>query len=544
MKIIIHFSHNYECLFTANDLRSLIDSNEFQRAMQSTGRLVSTTADKLVKIALLTITIPAKITASVVGQALHVTSNMILIIRPYETSCRRISQEAFQSTRSESNNLQPHEVIIRTAIVFLPVAKNAVDSIVDRVGSTILNLVAWQNPGESSSEHSPDEPIIHHCCTFVNVDLSPVVLDGIEDSERNEVPSCLRQVASEEPVATRQVSTRQVSTIALQKPIRESFYFSLRVCDLQILSKANGCDKMLKHLELHYCGHNENLGDVIQNMVIQALHLAENDRFELTNNIQNQANRSSPKGTSDGNRDSEYSIQTKTSPILWKEEGATAKHLKKLISKHCNVDKRIQILETEIFLWSGRIQSKHINSYSHKIPLFKARGIILHMTPKDLVDLFMDNSKVQLYNKFSNGRKDVCIFENNEDGIVTKIVENEAQIPFSGKIIKVLTLLHSRPLDMDGKHDEFIVVSRSVEMSSEPVNNMPVNNNKNEASPGDKNEVIWGVNILRKVPGNQQMVDLTTMTQANTCAVPGFMAHKLGVMCANDFIKNVRNIQL
>lgn len=514
--------------------------------MQSTGGLVSTTADKLVKIALLPITIPAKITAIVAGKALHVTSNvMVHIIRLNESSCRtRIGQEASQSTRSESNSLQPHEVLIHTAIGFVPVAKKAVKNVMDHVGSTMLNLVAWQNPGESSSEHSPDEPIIHHCRTFDNVDLCPIVSDGIEASETKEDPSCLQQVASEEPVATRQVSTHQLSIIALQKQIRESFYFSLRVCDLQILSKANGCNNMLKQLELRHCGHNEHLGEAITKMVEQALLLAENGRFELTNNIQNQANRSSPKRKLDGNRYSKYPTKTEISPIIWKEEGATSKHLKKLISKRCNV-KRIHILQTEIFLWSGRIQSKDINSYSHKIPLFKARGIILNMTPKDLVDLFMDSSKVYLYNKFSNGRKDVCIFENNQDGIVTKVVENEAQIPFSGKIIKVLTLLHSRPLNIDGKHDGFIVVSRSVEMSSEPLNTMPpVNNGKHEASPGDKNEVIWGVSILRKVPGNEQMVDLTTMTQANSCAVPSFMAHKLGVMCANDFIKNVRNIQL
>ena len=273
--------------------------------------------------------------------------------------------------------------------------------------------------------------------------------------------------------------------------------------------------------------------------------------------------------------------------IRWKEEGSTAKLRKGIMTRKrdrgsdkngcTNTDldmnecictpKVLENLERELLIWSGSVRSK---AYGNKIPMMKGRGIVAGISPSKLVETFMDSSKVQEYNKFSNGRKDVQILytskvkavENNScsnvnDKVpahapalltgVTKIVENETKIPLSGKIMCMSTLLHARSLNVDSE-DEYIIVSRSTstKMKHQGYDQNEVNVNigidQVEASPGAKNEIIWGVNVLRKVPGHPNKVDLTTLTQANSSAVPAFLAHKIGMMCINDFFKNVRKL--
>ena len=274
--------------------------------------------------------------------------------------------------------------------------------------------------------------------------------------------------------------------------------------------------------------------------------------------------------------------------IRWKEEGSTAKLRKSIMTRKrdrgsdrngcTNTDlldmnecictpKVLENLERELLIWSGSVRSK---AYGNKIPMMKGRGIVAGISPSKLVETFMDSSKVQEYNKFSNGRRDVQILypskvkaveKNSSSNVndrapshapalltgVTKIVENETKIPLSGKIMCMSTLLHARSLNVDNE-DEYIIVSRStsIKMKHQRYDQNEVKVNigidQVQASPGAKNEIIWGVNVLRKVPGHPNKVDLTTLTQANSSAVPAFLAHKIGMMCINDFFKNVRKL--
>ena len=58
------------------------------------------------------------------------------------------------------------------------------------------------------------------------------------------------------------------------------------------------------------------------------------------------------------------------------------------------------------------------------IPIFRARGIIGGIGPVDLMRLFWDSGKVKNYNKFSEGRRDICVF-GPEAAIITKNGETE-----------------------------------------------------------------------------------------------------------------------
>jgi len=398
-----------------------------------------------------------------------------------------------------------------------------------------------------------------------------------------------------------------------------------------------------------------------------------------------------------GNSSDKY----KNNRIVWKEEGSTTKGLRKLChyesvhdgsSSGCGNDgtsvsitsstsdlscnytnntchinynqnhyhhpKSIQFLEKEVLIWSGTMTNKKNNTnattksssssttskstfeYGTKIPIFKGRGII-NSSPQQLTEIFLDSDKVKLYNKYSNGRKDLHVFQNDllfdcgdfsdndrvlEDGdedeelfekgyifdtsssclgSVTKIVESETKVPFTGNIIKTRTLMHARKIQLqpppitrnrnqpnisneekneengddengddgdrndttttpinDKKRFAFIILSRSIYSQKEvPASvrrmssmNHTTNNNSNNsdyaelekmvANPGSKNELIWGVNILKEVPSHPDKTDLITFTQANSSAIPSFLVQKVGLMCAGDFFKNIRNMKV
>lgn len=170
--------------------------------------------------------------------------------------------------------------------------------------------------------------------------------------------------------------------------------------------------------------------------------------------------------------------------------------------------------------------------------MFKACGIIPHMSPLQVKNLLMDSTQVERYNKYTVGRKDLCTFHNDQ----TIVVEGGAKVPFTGKVIKTQILMHSRSISFhknsnanDNRNDNgFLIVSRSVVPRTEATGA------KKHASPGDRNEVFWGINILRAVPGHENKTLLTNVTQVNSSVLPSFLAHKVGLTCAADFIKNLR----
>ena len=124
---------------------------------------------------------------------------------------------------------------------------------------------------------------------------------------------------------------------------------------------------------------------------------------------------------------------------------------------------------------------------------------------------------------------------------MSKCVENDTdtKIPLTGQIVTITLLLHKRQLQPspgpNANHSpaekEYILVSRAMEWndpSSAKRNHNDSDNRKNV--PGSKNEIIWGVNVLRRVPGCCNKVDLTTFTQANSSLVPNFLSHKVSLI--------------
>jgi hypothetical protein len=94
--------------------------------------------------------------------------------------------------------------------------------------------------------------------------------------------------------------------------------------------------------------------------------------------------------------------------------------------------------------------------YGANLPMLKTEAII-RMKPKDMAELLLDSTRVQVYNKMSIGRKDiqhiVC------DQGIAKIVKNLTQPPITKKKIESTTFMHARRLNEEGT---YLVVSRAV----------------------------------------------------------------------------------
>jgi hypothetical protein len=56
-----------------------------------------------------------------------------------------------------------------------------------------------------------------------------------------------------------------------------------------------------------------------------------------------------------------------------------------------------------------------------------------------------------------------------------------------------------------------------------------------------KNEILWGINVLRAVPNHPDRVDLTSVSQVGSSLVPKFLAGKIAMMGLQEFFDNVRN---
>ena len=56
-----------------------------------------------------------------------------------------------------------------------------------------------------------------------------------------------------------------------------------------------------------------------------------------------------------------------------------------------------------------------------------------------------------------------------------------------------------------------------------------------------QNEILWGCNVMRSVPGRPNVTDLISLSQVGS-NVPGFLSHKIGLIGIADFFKSVRSV--
>lgn len=186
--------------------------------------------------------------------------------------------------------------------------------------------------------------------------------------------------------------------------------------------------------------------------------------------------------------------------------------------------------ENSVLIWSG--QFCH-GLYGNELPTIRAAGIV-NMSPRALVDLLVDSSRVNEYNKMSLGRSDVLVLHDSlaDDGpfgrSITKVVRSETQPPLVRKRLQFVTLIHARELE---DRSGYIIVSRAVTRAEEPV----------DSTDGIlRSEILMGVNVIREVKGEKNRAVMINVNHIRSPMVPMFIAKKIGLSAAEGFFGDIR----
>lgn len=232
--------------------------------------------------------------------------------------------------------------------------------------------------------------------------------------------------------------------------------------------------------------------------------------------------------------------------VEWKAEGGTSKVLRHM-AKQSTVE-RLATLQKEVLIWSGKFV--HQTPFANpKFPLFLARGIC-PTSPRDFMTLLWDNDRTSEYNNYCLGRTSVCVIDDNVlDGASfgTKVIRSETRVPFTSLSVMVTCMMHVRPLE--APDSGFVILSRSLDHGTAGTRSHTTTIGHDDTHPmgtvdrsKQKNEILWGINVIRRVPGHPHLTDLTSLSQVGSSLVPLFLANKIGMMGVEDFFKNVRKI--
>lgn len=185
-------------------------------------------------------------------------------------------------------------------------------------------------------------------------------------------------------------------------------------------------------------------------------------------------------------------------------------------------------------------------------PVVKSRGII-PASAAAVVDLLRDSGRVMEYNKMSVGREDQHVLTQEENSSVhsldkcpllgisgeAKIMSSKSQPPLVRKPLEFKTLFYARRLDeSDGVEFSgvaYITVGRSVWEGADGT----ANGNDSTAT---RCEILLSVNLIREVisENGEKWCELTNISHGVSPGLPMFMVRQMGLMAAENFIKDIR----
>ena len=89
--------------------------------------------------------------------------------------------------------------------------------------------------------------------------------------------------------------------------------------------------------------------------------------------------------------------------------------------------------------------------------------------------------------------------------------------------------------DLLGNHEGYIMVTRSVTGGEQ----------QEHSDKGEKyvrNEILFGVNILKEVPGQPDKTELTSVAHVHSSLIPLMLAKNAGLKGAVDFVRDIRSL--
>jgi hypothetical protein len=233
-------------------------------------------------------------------------------------------------------------------------------------------------------------------------------------------------------------------------------------------------------------------------------------------------------------------VATSFNNCMWNPDSKTAKLMKKA-QKSDWVKKtfeegpiHIHMQENthakDVLVWTGNFNH---DFYGNDLPAIRVAGIV-DMSAKRLVDLLVDSTRVKEYNKLSQGREDLVVFQNDmiHDGpfgcSITKVMKSISKPPMIRKHMVFDSILHAKELE-DGSG--YVVVTRAV-------------HHPNKESSGSSNiiksEILMGVNVIRKIKGSDERCLMINVNHIRSPMVPVMVAKKIGITAAIGFVNDIR----
>lgn len=223
---------------------------------------------------------------------------------------------------------------------------------------------------------------------------------------------------------------------------------------------------------------------------------------------------------------------------MWNPDRNTERLLRKVDSSEWihNTFKPGQVVindpchDKEVLVWTGTFSHSF---YGSDLPAIRVAGVV-DISPKSLVDLLVDSDRVKEYNKLSLGREDLVVFQENmhENGpfgcSVTKVMKSVSKPPMIKKHMVFVSVLHAKELE-DGSG--YLIVTRAV--------HHPDNENGGSANV-IKSEILMGVNLIRKIDGEDDQCLMINVNHIRSPMVPMMVARRLGVSAAIGFVNDIR----
>jgi hypothetical protein len=193
---------------------------------------------------------------------------------------------------------------------------------------------------------------------------------------------------------------------------------------------------------------------------------------------------------------------------------------------------------TDILIWMG--SSDH-NGYGSKGPVCKARGLI-KTSPRKLVEFILDSTRIKEYNKMSQGRDDLVIFQDDLDitaedspagfAGVCKIVRSRNKPKLLPKTIEITSLLHARAVE--NAPGTYLIVNRSVFDNDSGA----LKNTKDTIV----SEMLLGVNLIRPIDDTHQVSEFSSVTHIYSPNVPEMLTKRVAPSGAHNMIKDIQKV--
>lgn len=234
----------------------------------------------------------------------------------------------------------------------------------------------------------------------------------------------------------------------------------------------------------------------------------------------------------------DFGLTTSMNDVMWTPDSKTEKSLRyespvwmKETFKPGKVERSAaQESSKDVLLWTGSFVH---GFYGSDLPAIRAAGVV-GMSPRALFDLLVDSNRVKEYNKMSLGRLDLQVLQDDMDTegpfgkSITKIMKSETKPPMVRKTLVFVSLLHAKEL-IDGSG--YLIVSRAVHHPDEQGAGSPI-----------QNEILMGVNLIRKIDGEEKKCLMINVNHIRSNMVPMMIAKRIGVSAAIGFINDIRSL--